>query len=284
MSARRLIEMGARVRIQVLIATKHDAQAPLPTQFRQSTKLYTEIMDIKFGTAIVVSAGWLFSLCLHEFGHALVAYLGGDKSVKEKGYLTFNLFRYADPGLTIVVPLIILMIGGIALPGAAVYINRGNLRNRLWGSLVSLAGPVANGICLLAIAYAFKFRTDSDSANWLWSSLALLALLQTIAVLLNSLPIPPLDGFGVIEPWLPPGARVAANNFGRYGIWVLFAALWLIRPLNELLWGTANAIDAALNVPFDAAYVAFAVFRQQSIILFLVVIVFFAISRRSSAR
>lgn len=46
-------------------------------------------MSLRMAT-IVVFLGWIFSLCLHEFSHALVAYCGGDTSVKEKGYLTFN--------------------------------------------------------------------------------------------------------------------------------------------------------------------------------------------------
>ena len=45
-------------------------------------------------TFIVVIVGWIFSLCLHEFSHAVVAYYGGDTSVKDKGYLTFNPLKY----------------------------------------------------------------------------------------------------------------------------------------------------------------------------------------------
>ena len=41
-------------------------------------------------TFSIVFFGWIFSLCLHEFSHALVAYLGGDYTVREKGYLSFN--------------------------------------------------------------------------------------------------------------------------------------------------------------------------------------------------
>ena len=48
-------------------------------------------------TFTIVLFGWIFSLCLHEFSHALVAYNGGDYTVQEKGYLTFNPFKYTHP-------------------------------------------------------------------------------------------------------------------------------------------------------------------------------------------
>ena len=48
-------------------------------------------------TFLVVLIGWIFSLCLHEFSHSLVAYYGGDTTVREKGYLTFNPLKYTHP-------------------------------------------------------------------------------------------------------------------------------------------------------------------------------------------
>ena len=47
-------------------------------------------LDKPVATAVVIILGWIFSVCLHEFGHAAVAYWGGDRTVKEKGYLTLN--------------------------------------------------------------------------------------------------------------------------------------------------------------------------------------------------
>src|SRR5216684_4858968 len=88
-----------------------------------------------------VVSGWVVSLCIHEFGHAVVAYLGGDRSVKASGYLTFNPLRYANLLMSIVFPVIFLLLGGIALPGGAVYIDHSALRSRAWDSLVSVAGP-----------------------------------------------------------------------------------------------------------------------------------------------
>ena len=70
-------------------------------------------------TFIFVLVGWIFSLCLHEFAHAAVAFAGGDTSVREKGYLTFNPLRYVDPIASLFVPLVFLLLGGIGLLLAA---------------------------------------------------------------------------------------------------------------------------------------------------------------------
>ena len=50
------------------------------------------------GVVLLVLGGWAVSLCLHEFGHAAVAYRGGDRSVRGKGYLTLDIRRYTDSG------------------------------------------------------------------------------------------------------------------------------------------------------------------------------------------
>jgi len=229
-------------------------------------------MDNKIGTALIVGVGWMISLCLHEFAHALVAYAGGDKSVKDKGYLTLNPLKYTDIGLTLIIPLIILMIGGIALPGAAVYIDHSKLRNRFWNSFVSLAGPLANVFVLIVIAMPFLLGMYSGQDSYIWPSLALLALFQAVAIILNLLPIPPMDGYGIIAPWLPSSLRTAANNFARVGIWVLFIALWYVKPLNMLLWGTAYDVMGYLEIPLDLIDQGQVLFHQQSFLLIACII------------
>ncbi|HRQ33229.1 MAG TPA: site-2 protease family protein, partial [Anaerolineales bacterium] len=110
-------------------------------------------------TFFVVLGGWIFSLCLHEFSHALVAYYGGDWTVREKGYLTFNPLKYTHPVFSLLLPLLFLLMGGIGLPGGAVYIETWRLRNDYWRSAVSLAGPMANVTIAILLALALKFTS-----------------------------------------------------------------------------------------------------------------------------
>src|SRR5690606_25802544 len=60
-----------------------------------------------------VLAAWMVSLCLHEFGHAYLAYRSGDRSVASKGYLTLNPFKYSDAVLSFLIPVVFIMLGGI---------------------------------------------------------------------------------------------------------------------------------------------------------------------------
>src|SRR5262245_13560596 len=98
---------------------------------------------------------WVFSVCLHEFGHALVALKGGDYTVRDKGYLTLNPLRYTHPVYSILMPLVFLAIGGIGLPGGAVFIERDLLRSRQWETLMSLGGVAMNILLIAVIALLF---------------------------------------------------------------------------------------------------------------------------------
>lgn len=190
---------------------------------------------------ITVIVTWIFATCLHEFGHAITAYVGGDKSVKDRGYLTLNPIVYFNSATTLVLPLIILLIGGIAFPGAAVYINNAKLKNRVWQSLVSLAGPLVSILTLILMVILFKLlpalRDTIDSAytyRLLVKSLSVLIYLEIWVSLLNLLPIPPLDGFGTIEPWLPAEVRRKAREFGNAGFAIILLLFWLPEPFTFL--------------------------------------------------
>lgn len=218
--------------------------------------------------ALIVCIGWIFSLCLHEFGHAIVAYWGGDKSVKEKGYLTFNPLKYTDPGLSLALPLFFLLLGGIALPGGAVYVDRSRLRSRLWDSGVSAAGPFASLLAALGLSFPFwSGLVVGQTTHWFWSAMAFLIFIDIYVVLINLLPIPPLDGYGIIDPWLPLPLQRKCRQFGKYGILVLIALLWFFDPLNQFLWLVSSEIGNLLRVPPQAISIGGQLFRQNSSVL-----------------
>jgi Zn-dependent protease len=209
------------------------------------------------GVFVFALTGWVISLCLHEFGHAAVAYAGGDRSVAGKGYLTLDPLRYANPVLSIALPLAFLAMGGLGFPGGAVYLNPGAIRTPLLRAATSAAGPAMNLLCLVAIALALQLSpTDSLTA-----ALSFLALLQATALVLNLLPIPGLDGFGVIEPFLPPQARAAAARLGGLIGLVFLGAIFLLPQLFEPIWIAAFALSGALGVDPDAMSTGYRLFR-----------------------
>jgi Zn-dependent protease len=176
------------------------------------------------GTFAFVIIGWIFSLCLHEFAHATVAFLGGDRSDSTASYLTFNPLKYLNPLLSIILPLVFIILGGIALPGGAVYIHPELIRTRAWRSAMALAGPLMNVICLLLLAIPFFFGI-TDSHPTLAGALGILAFFQTLAIVLNLLPLPPLDGFQAIAPWLPRDLRATLYSLGWYPLLIFYVGL-----------------------------------------------------------
>lgn len=164
--------------------------------------------DTLFWAAMIA---WMMSVVLHEFAHGLVAYWGGDYTIRERGGLTLNPLQYVDPVMSILLPAVFLLMGGIPLPGGSTYIRRDLLRNREWDTAVSLAGPGMNILLFLACALPLQPRFGWFSYNQTPSQAQLLlgamATLQFLAAALNLFPVPPLDGFQALSPWLPHETR-----------------------------------------------------------------------------
>ncbi len=202
---------------------------------------------------------WIFSVCLHEFAHASVAYWGGDTSVKDKGYLTLNPVKYLDPMGSLILPVVFLVMGGIGLPGAAVYIDRSRLRSAHWDSAVSLAGPAMNLALLVLLAWVLGLPAvaGSDYAP----TLAFLALLQASAIVLNLLPLPGFDGYGALWPYLPPSLRAQFDRYAGYAVLALFLLLFLVPPVARAFWLLVALLTDAVGVPLLLAQVGYAEFR-----------------------
>lgn len=201
----------------------------------------------RIGVFVFVTAGWIVSLCLHEFGHAYLAWRSGDRGIEARGYLTLNPLRYSHAGLSVVLPLLFLLLGGIGLPGGAVYVNPSHIRGRVRASLVSAAGPLAN--VGFAVVLAVVVQTVATQAHLIfWAGVAFLAFLQVTAAVLNLLPVPGLDGYGIAEPHLPPRWARQAGQIAPFGLLLVILALWL-PPVNKVFFGVVFAITDALGVP-----------------------------------
>src|SRR5205085_3426394 len=160
--------------------------------------------------AVVI--GWVMSVTLHEFAHGVVAYWGGDYTIRERGGLTLNPLQYVDPLMSIVLPVVFLLMGGIPLPGGATYVRRDLLRSRGWDAAVSAAGPAMNLILfgLLAIPLLPSVGWIDMAKEWTPTQkfVGAMCFLQLLTVFLNLIPVPPLDGFGIIAPYLKDETRI----------------------------------------------------------------------------
>lgn len=211
-------------------------------------------------TFLFVMLGWVVALAVHEFGHAFIAWKAGDHTVVAQGYLTFDPLKYADMATSVVIPVIVLAIGGIALPGGAVYLRPDLMRSPAWRSASSLAGP---GGTLLVLALLSAALVVAGAAGWsgpVWPALALLALFQAMALIFNLLPVPGLDGYGVIRPFLSRDLQARIAPIERVAIFGLIALVFFVPFASELLFVGAISLTRALGVPdiqVATGYIAF---------------------------
>jgi Zn-dependent protease len=209
---------------------------------------------------LFVTGAWVVSLCLHEYAHARTALHSGDVSIGAKGYLTLNPLAYTHALLSIVLPVIFVIMGGIGLPGGAVFIERDRIRGRWRHSLISAAGPLTNVLFAIACTAPFWLDAlDGVPAEFLFA-LAFLALLQVSAAILNFLPVPGLDGYGVIEPWLSHGVKRQIEPFAPFGLLFVFALLW-VPQVNSVFFDLVHSVLNGLGVSEAEASIGWSLYR-----------------------
>jgi Zn-dependent protease len=222
-----------------------------------------EVGDPRVWVFAFVALGWVISLSLHEFAHAAVAWKGGDRGVEGRGYLTLNPLRYMNSQMSIVLPILIVLIGGIALPGGAVIVDRRFVRERRMQSLVSAAGPITNLVCALACGLPIALglvhvnldalELSNGKTGAFPAALAFLGLLEVIATILNALPIPGFDGFGVIAPYLPEHTVRELMPISRYAWFALFIILFWSATGRQAFWNVADHAATVIGVPIRQA-------------------------------
>ena len=209
-------------------------------------------------TLVFVTSAWIASVCVHEFAHAFVAYIGGDRSVAASGYLTFDPLRYTNVLMSIALPIAALLLGGFGLPGGAVYIDHAALRSKWWDSAVSFAGPVGTAIVGLLAAALYVV---SDHLGWInagtiafFEALAFVVFLEAFALLISLVPIPPLDGYGILRPWLPYSVQASANRLGMTGILIVFLGLWYLPGASGAFWNAVTTISGIAGIDPNLAF------------------------------
>jgi Zn-dependent protease len=149
--------------------------------------------------------------------------------------------------LSILIPLLFIVQGGIGLPGGAVYLHRHSFRSKAMQSLVAAAGPLTNAafaVVLLALVHGHQDGTHLR----FWSGLAFLAFLQVTATVLNLLPIPGLDGWAIIEPYVDPATAAGAEKIKPWGMLGVIVLLQ-IQSLNTWFFDTIYRLYDISGVP-----------------------------------
>ncbi len=203
-------------------------------------------------TFVFVMVGWVLSVMAHEFSHALVGWMGGDHTVKAKGYLDFDPRRYGNLQTALVLPLLALALGGIGFPGGAVYLRNDLMRNRWWRSAASLAGPAATAAIMLVLALILWVWNGLGASGDLFPALTMLAFLQATALVINLLPIPGLDGFNAIRPFLPESLYPAIHRLEGLATLALLGLIFFVPGGGALLFRAGAAIALAIGLRPEA--------------------------------
>jgi len=179
----------------------------------------------------------LFSIVIHEVAHGWMANKLGDDTAKRMGRLTLNPISHIDPMGTIILPLIMIIMGGPVFGWAKPvpfnpYNFRRNVNPKTGAMWVAAAGPGSN--LMLAFIATFvlvatqKFFTNISPALFL--SIRQLAealmIINLVLASLNLIPIPPLDGSKILMRFLPPAYEVPYRRLERYGFIILIILIF----------------------------------------------------------
>lgn len=184
------------------------------------------------------------AIALHEYAHALVADLQGDRLPRAMGRLSLNPVRHLDPLGTILIFLI-----GFGWGKPVEFRPQAFASKRFGSALVALAGPGMN--LLLAFAGALVFGVVRDaSPTFVVDFLLLFAGINVLLAVFNLIPIPPLDGSRLLTIFLPPNKQQIIFFLDRYGFLILLALLFfgraaLLEPVIRWAFGVIFSLAGA---------------------------------------
>jgi Zn-dependent protease len=200
-------------------------------------------------TIAIAAIPILFAITLHEAAHGYVAKHFGDMTAYQMGRISLNPMRHIDPVGTVLLPLLTLVLGGVLFGWAKpVPVNFGALRNpkkdMLW---VALAGPASNLAMALGWALLFKLSSaypENYFAEPLMDMAAIGIKINIVLLVLNLIPLPPLDGGRVAISLLPHRQAYQLSKIEPYGMFVLIVLAispvlgWVLYPLVNLVQQT----------------------------------------------
>lgn len=193
--------------------------------------------------------GFVVGITLHEAAHAYSAYLLGDDTAYRQGRVTLNPLKHLDP-----MGSIMLLLAGFGW-GRPTPVAPAKLRGGVFGPVsVALAGPVSNLVVVLVCAALFRvpaFQTPESPIFW---GVVGVAFVNSLLLVLNLIPIPPLDGAKVIFPFLPRALSGFVSFMNQYGPYILLGLILLaiftdrISPLGFIL-SVAGPLLETLGIP-----------------------------------
>jgi Zn-dependent protease len=201
------------------------------------------MIESKLQILLIAAIPIIFAIVLHEVAHGWIAKLHGDSTAEKYGRLTLNPVKHIDPIGTLLVPALLFMFTGFIFGWAKPVPISWNQLNQPKPDMakVAIAGPVANLIMAFFWGIIIKITTLMLSNATLWVEIFYIMarigiMINIILLVLNLIPIPPLDGSRVVTSFLPNHLAIQYNKLEKWGFLILLA--FLIIPVNgmPLIW------------------------------------------------
>jgi Zn-dependent protease len=198
---------------------------------------------------IIYAPPIIFAITVHEAAHGYAARYFGDMTAFKAGRITLNPLKHIDPFGTILLPALTILLGGVLFGWAKpVPVDFSRLRNpkkdMLW---VAAAGPASN--FLMAIFWVFVIRFSMGSPEAISFPLTEMGKagisINIVLMVLNLLPLPPLDGGRIAVSLLPMPYAIKFAQIERFGFLILIA-LMFSGILNQILGPFINAVYALI--------------------------------------
>lgn len=172
----------------------------------------------------------LLAITLHEVAHGWAARYLGDPTAASLGRLSLNPIKHVDPVGTIAVPAVLLVLGGFLFGWAKpVPVNMQRLNDpKRDMALVAAAGPASNFVMAILWAFVMKIGliSDSETMRYVLLEMGKMGLfINLILMVLNLIPIPPLDGGRVLAGVLPDNLSMALSKIEPYGLFIILGLL-----------------------------------------------------------
>ena len=198
---------------------------------------------IQIREGLVYLIGLILSICVHEYGHAIVADKLGDPLPRSQGRVTLNPIAHIDPIGTLVIPMVQFFSPGLPLLGwgkpVQVSLSARHMSRRfsikVSHALIAIAGPMMNIAFALVLSVLFvalfHFAAPAVALNYVFRVVEMNILLAFF----NLIPCPPLDGGAILHGILPRDLEWVTETLQKFGFIILFALLWT-GALSHLLW------------------------------------------------
>jgi len=198
----------------------------------------------------------LFAITLHEAAHGWVADKLGDPTARKLGRISLNPARHIDPIGTVVLPLALLFLSGFIIGWAKpVPVDPRHFRQPLVDmALVALAGPASNFVMALGwavlIVLVRALFSESSLAGLLVAMGQAGITINLVLMVLNLLPVPPLDGGRVIAGIMPPPMAAVFMRIEPYGMWIIIGLL-VSGILFKIIWPLVGFFKAFIAMIFQ---------------------------------